>query len=126
VKSAVVIVNWNSGPRLRACLESLPKDSAIVVVDNASTDDSIQQAKDSGVPATFIENASNRGLAAALNQGIAATSSEYVLLLNPDVRVTPGAVERLEAVLDRYPRAGVSGDTSTRSTCRGRSRHRGR
>ena len=109
MKSAVVIVNWNSGERLKACLESLPPNPATVVVDNASEDDSVQQAKDSRVAATFIENDSNRGLAAAVNQGIAATSSAYVLLLNPDVHVMPGAAEILETVLDRHPRAGAVG-----------------
>ena len=94
---------------MRACLESLAENSGIVVVDNASADDSIQQAKDGRSRAIFIENAFNRGLAAAINQGVAATSWEYVLLLNPDVRVTPGAVERLEVVLDGSPRAGAVG-----------------
>lgn len=109
MKSAVVIVNWNSGERLKDCLVSLPANRATVVVDNGSVDDSVQEAKHSQVAATFIENASNRGLAAAINQGFSGTSSSYVLLLNPDVRVTPGAVEILETVLDGNPRVGAVG-----------------
>ena len=109
MKSAVVIVNWNSGERLKPCLESLPANPATVVIDNASADDSVEQAKQSGVAATFIQNTSNRGLAPAINQGFAETSSAYVLLLNPDVRVLPGAVEILETVLDSNPRAGAVG-----------------
>jgi GT2 family glycosyltransferase len=109
VKSAIVIVNWNSGGRLTSCLQSLPASPEIVVVDNASADESLQQAKDSPVAANFLENFENRGLAAAINQGFAATSSAYVLLLNPDVRVLSGSVELLERVLDANPRTGAVG-----------------
>lgn len=109
MKSAVLIVNWNSGTRLKHCLESLSPTPATVVVDNASADDSLQLARDSQIPATYIENRYNRGLAAAINQGIAETSTPYILLLNPDVRVTSGAAEILEQVLDQHPRAGAVG-----------------
>ncbi|HET9217177.1 MAG TPA: glycosyltransferase family 2 protein [Terriglobia bacterium] len=109
MKSAIVIVNWNSGRRLLSCLQSLPSTAQIVVIDNASADDSLQVAKASGTPAVFIENSSNRGLAAAVNQGFAATSTPYVLLLNPDVRATPDSIALLETVLDHNPRAGAVG-----------------
>ena len=109
MKSAVVIVNWNSGGRLRSCLQSLPASPEIVVVDNASADDSLQQARASRVQATFIVNSTNRGLAPAINQGFAATSIPYVLLLNPDVRVTQGSIETLESVLDQHSRTGAVG-----------------
>ena len=110
MKSAVVIVNWNSGRRLASCLQSLPvSPEPVVVIDNASADDSLRTARDSGSAATFIENASNRGLAAAVNQGFAATSSPYVLLLNPDVRVIQGSIEILENVLDEHAQAGAVG-----------------
>ena len=109
MKSAVLIVNWNSATRLKHCLESLPAPPATVVVDNASTDGSLQMAKDSQFSAKYIENRSNRGLAAAINQGFAETSTPYVLLLNPDVRVPAGAVEILEQVLDDSSRAGAVG-----------------
>jgi GT2 family glycosyltransferase len=107
VRSAVVVVNWNSGDRLKACLESLPADAPVVVVDNASADDSIAHAET--LPVTFIKNSSNRGFAAAVNQGVAATSSAYVLLLNPDARVMPGSIETLERILDENPRTGAVG-----------------
>lgn len=109
MKSAVVIVNWNSGRRLASCLQSLPSNPETIVIDNASTDDSLRMAKESGAGATFIENPTNRGLAPAVNQGFAVTSTPYVLLLNPDIRVVPGAVEILERVLDEHPRAGAVG-----------------
>jgi N-acetylglucosaminyl-diphospho-decaprenol L-rhamnosyltransferase len=109
VKSAVLIVNWNSGKRLKHCLESLPETPATVVVDNASTDGSLQLARNSQIAATYIENRSNRGLAAAINQGFVETSTPYVLLLNPDTRASSGAIEILEKVLDASLRAGAVG-----------------
>jgi N-acetylglucosaminyl-diphospho-decaprenol L-rhamnosyltransferase len=109
MKSAVVIVNWNSGERLARCLESLPKDAEVVVVDNASEDESLKQAKAARPTTTFIANNSNLGLAAALNQGIAATRSSYVMVLNPDITVPPDSIESLEAVLDRNAKAGAVG-----------------
>jgi GT2 family glycosyltransferase len=109
VKSAVLIVNWNSGKRLKHCLESLPPTPATIVIDNASADDSLKFARESEVPATYIENRANVGLAAAINQGFKETSTPYVLLLNPDVRVTSGAPDFLEKVLDEHSRAGAVG-----------------
>lgn len=109
MKSAVVIVNWNSGGRLSRCLQSLPSSSETVIIDNASADDSLQQSKSAGVPAKFIANDTNRGLAPAINQGFAATSQPYVLLLNPDICVMPGAIEILERTLDEHPRTGAVG-----------------
>lgn len=107
--SAVVIVNWNSGDRLKRCLESLSQDSHVIVVDNASTDDSIAPARRARPSTHFIFNGSNRGLSTALNQGFSAAATPLVLVLNPDACATPGAVERLESLLASNPRAGAVG-----------------
>jgi GT2 family glycosyltransferase len=104
-----VIVNWNSGERLERCLESLPDNAEVVVIDNASEDDSLKHARGAWPSTTFIANPSNRGLAAGLNQGFAATSSPYVLVLNPDITVPPGSSEILEHILDSNPKAGAVG-----------------
>ena len=104
-----MIVNWNSGDRLKACLQSLPLDATVVVVDNASEDDSLARARQARPSTTFIANAENRGLAPALNQGIAATTLKYVLVLNPDVTVPAGSAELLELTLDNNARAGAVG-----------------
>ncbi len=109
MKSSVVIVNWNAGERLKKCLESLPIDAEAVVIDNASEDDSIRQAQAARPATTFILNSSNRGLSAGLNQGFAATSRPYVLVLNPDITVNAGAVDLLERILDNNERAGAVG-----------------
>lgn len=80
----VVVVSYNSGHVLAECLGSL-KDSSIpvVVVDNASSDDTCDIAR--RFPVTLIANRENRGFAAAVNQGFAHLETPLVLLLNPDV-----------------------------------------
>jgi GT2 family glycosyltransferase len=109
LKSSVVIVNWNSGNRLTRCLESLPPNAQAVVVDNASEDVSIEQARAARPGTTFIRNSSNRGLSAGLNQGFAATASPYVLVLNPDITVRASSIDLLERHLDEHARAGAVG-----------------
>ena len=105
----MVIVNWNSGSRLKRCLESLSADAQAVVVDNASEDNSLDQARAARPATTFIRNPSNRGLSAGLNQGFAATASSYVLVLNPDITVRARSVELLERTLDENAHAGAVG-----------------
>src|SRR5438067_3697652 len=110
--SAVAIINWNSGHWLRACIESLlatTTDTEILVIDNASGDASIESAQDFRNRVKFVQNSVNRGFAAAVNQAFQATATSYVLILNPDVRVMPGAVQLLEKFLDEHPHAGAIG-----------------
>ncbi len=110
--TSVAIVNWNSGGRLKTCLESLLATTAspeIVVVDNASSDGSIDSAVSFRDRVHFIRNSVNRGFAAGINQGFQATEGAHVLVLNPDIRVMPGAVETLENFMTTHPRAGAVG-----------------
>ncbi len=107
---SVVIVNWNSGDSLRACIDSLLGSTQgprleIVVVDNASTDASAALATDHHPDILVIANATNRGLAAANNQGIDASTTPYVLISNPDVIYLAGAVDALVDVMHRRPKA---------------------
>lgn len=81
---SVIIVTFNSARHIAACLGSLGQADEVVVVDNASSDGTCETAARAAPEAKLIRNASNRGFAAAVNQGIAATSSPFVLLLNPD------------------------------------------
>ncbi len=83
----IVIVNWNSGNRLRQCLRSIPSGFEVVVVDNASED-----LKQSGIPlqgfqcAPFlIRNLRNEGFAGAANLGATGCDRDFLLFLNPDV-----------------------------------------
>jgi N-acetylglucosaminyl-diphospho-decaprenol L-rhamnosyltransferase len=112
MSTSVAIVNWNAGNRLRVCVESLlatAPDARAVVVDNASVDGSIESLAQFSDRVGLVCNKVNRGLAAALNQAFAATSTHYVLALNPDVQVMPKAVEILERFLDTHPKAGAVG-----------------
>ena len=87
----IVIVNWNSGEQLRKCLESIVfcnKDSyelnQIVVVDNASSDESMDKLNVFNLPLSVIVNAENLGFAVACNQGARGSEADYLLFLNPD------------------------------------------
>jgi len=107
----VVIVNWNSGPALAACLDSLQRfapasEWEAVVVDNASGDGSDAAAGRPGV--RLVRNRHNRGLAAANNQGISTTSGEFLIIANPDVVFGPRSIDELVASLRRHPGAAFA------------------
>ena len=110
---SIVIVNFNGGPHLRNCVASLighPPAVAheIVVVDNASNDDSLASIRD--LPGVrVITLAHNAGFSAANNVGFKATTGAVVLLLNNDTVVPPGSVDTLVARLEAHPRAAVAG-----------------
>jgi len=109
----IIIVNWNSGGLLRACLASMTGAEPLagmvdrlVVVDNASSDDSLR-ALPAGLPLTLMRNDRNRGFAAACNQGAAGSGTPWLLFLNPDTRALPGWLSRPLAALDRPDLADV-------------------
>ncbi len=99
----IVIVNWNSGPQLGACLTSIAAASQgvalgkVVVVDNASTDRSAEATAASTLPLVLLRNETNRGFGAACNQGAALARSQFLLFLNPD---TVLSADSLRAPLD--------------------------
>lgn len=106
--AGAVIVTYNSAEVIGRCLESCVNTPGleIVVVDNASTDDTRRRILE--FPAVHaIFNDRNRGFAGAVNQGIAALDSPYVLLLNPDAELVSG-FETLVHRLEQDPRAGVA------------------
>lgn len=91
---SIVIVNWNAGQQLRDCIASIRRAShdgfvlsEVVVVDNASADDSLVGVDQLGVPVIVFRNSENKGFAAACNWGAAAASGDYLLFLNPDTRL---------------------------------------
>lgn len=99
---SIVLVTWNSAPYLRRCLEGIlqqtHRDLELVVVDNASSDDSVALVEPHAT--RLIRNETNRGFSAAVNQAIAVASGEYVLLVNPDCSLMPDYAERLVAAFD--------------------------
>ena len=108
---SAVIVNWNVLPLLRACLASLPAAgvplSDTVVVDNASADGSDQAVRLEFPEATLLPSGGNLGFPAGVNRGLAAGPGDYVLILNPDTELAPGAIPALVARLDAEPQVGL-------------------
>ena len=104
MKTTVVIPNYNGIDYLRDCLESLKEcsyeDFKVIVVDNGSTDGSADMVRKSFPEYTLIGLTSNTGFAYAVNRGIEAADTEYVLLLNNDTKVRQHFVSNLEKALD--------------------------
>lgn len=103
----VLIVTWNSAPDLETCLPTLPPMARAIVIDNASPDASVATAQRLG--ARTVELTENTGYANAVNAGLAEATSPYVLVLNPDVLLEPGCLERCLEVLRADPTIGLVG-----------------
>jgi len=102
----IVIVTYFSEAVIGACLDAaLPTGADVVVVDNASGDGTIAEVARRGV--RLIANSSNRGFAAAANQGFAVLNSPYILLLNPDASLQGGTAALRTAC--NLPRAAGAG-----------------
>jgi GT2 family glycosyltransferase len=111
---AIIVVTYNSRTEIGDCLESVvghtdPYRAAVVVVDNQSTDGTPAFVRERWPSVQVIDAGANLGFARANNRGIAATTSDCVLLLNPDTVVPPGAIQRLVGALERNPDAAVAG-----------------
>ncbi len=103
----VVIVTYNSGDILSKCLDHVSAAKKIVVVDNASRDDTLKVARDYPGPVTLIVNDRNLGFGTASNQGFAQADTPFGLLLNPDCMVMPGCLESLVAAAQDFPNAAA-------------------
>ena len=126
-----VIVNWNATPFLKDCLKAIRENVSlpfeVIVVDNASTDTTEKELFALITPfqnAKLIVNGANLGYAKANNQGIAESSAPFVMLLNPDVLIHRGCVERLVDFLRRNEHVAAVAprllypDGKTQPTCR--------
>jgi N-acetylglucosaminyl-diphospho-decaprenol L-rhamnosyltransferase len=106
---SVVVVTWNSSSVITGCLTTLqtelPAGSEIIVVDNASRDNTVALVRELSPDARVIVNEGNRGLAAGNNQGLVAARGDCFLICNPDVEFQPGSVREMLAVLGRHERA---------------------
>jgi GT2 family glycosyltransferase len=107
----VVIPNWNGERFLKVCLTSLReqtfKDFETILVDNASTDDSLPLVERDFPEVRVISLRENRGFSAAVNAGIRASTTEYVALLNNDTQVDSGWLEALVRAAERHLEAGL-------------------
>lgn len=104
----IIVVNWNGGTLLGACLASLAavkghacRIEELTVVDNGSTDGSLEGWPELPFPLRVLRNPSNLGFARACNQGAAGSRAPYLLFLNPDTRVSPDALDLCAERLSR-------------------------
>lgn len=108
---AYVVVTYRSARDLPDCLDALqadrPDDASIIIVDNASPDDSADIARRHPSQPQIIDSARNLGFGGGCNVGVAASTADTIFLVNPDARVLPGATMRLRAALEADPRLGV-------------------
>lgn len=108
---SVAVISYNTRELLRQCVASVFADGAgeVVVADNGSTDGSVEMLREEfGQVQVFVDR-SNPGYGSASNAAIDRCRSEYVLLLNSDTVLYPGALEALGAYLDAHPRAAIVG-----------------
>ena len=111
---SIIIVTYNARADVERCLESLVRDAPavdheIVVVDNASTDDTPRAVRARWPGVRVIDAGGNLGFSRANNLGIRQSFGELVLLLNGDTIVPAGAIDALVAALDRRPDVAVVG-----------------
>jgi GT2 family glycosyltransferase len=111
---AAVIVNYNAGPELASALQSIADDMGsrgweAVVVDNASIDGSSDLASVFAPHARVVRNAVNVGFGRGINQGVAASTAPFILIMNPDCRLEHGALATMRAELEGRQRCAIVG-----------------
>jgi GT2 family glycosyltransferase len=111
---SIVIVTWNCRKFTGECLDSLHKyrfdpQVEIVVVDNASSDGTPELVSDCYPEVTLIRNDENLGFAKGNNVGIRKSTGQYLFLINPDVQVLDGCIERMLSYMAENPRIGLLG-----------------
>lgn len=114
VDLSIIVVNWNTRDLLAQCLQSLEdtiRDSSydVWVVDNGSSDGSVEMVRERFPRTHLIVNVENVGFAGANNQALACCSGRYVLLLNSDTRALPGSLDEVVRFMVEHPNAGVAG-----------------
>ena len=125
---STIIVNWNTCNITCDCLKSVFEQTKelsfeVIVVDNASSDGSVEMIRHDFPQVNLIENSENKGFAAANNQGMAIANGCYVLLLNSDTIILDNAISKTISFADAHPEAAVTGcrvlnpDRSLQPTC---------
>jgi GT2 family glycosyltransferase len=114
VAISIIVVNWNTCAITRDCLNSVKRqvtrpDYEIIVVDNASTDGSVDMIRAEFPDVTLLANPANLGFGRANNQAMRIARGEFFLLLNSDTLVQPGTVETLFDFVSADPGLGIAG-----------------
>lgn len=129
VDVSIIIANWNTCDTLRDCLKSIYEEAGniqfeVIVVDNASSDGSVETIKSEFPGVILIENSENKGFACANNVGIQASKGRYVCLINSDIIVLEDCIEKLMSFMDEHPGTGMAGprilnpDRTLQRSCR--------
>jgi hypothetical protein len=110
---SVVIVSFEVRELLGRCLDTVAAQAGVRVetwvVDNASSDGSAEMVGERHPSVRLVRNGSNVGFATANNQALKQATGDWLLLLNPDTELPPGALARLVQVFGRHPGAGAVG-----------------
>jgi GT2 family glycosyltransferase len=111
---SIVIVTWNCKMFLRECLESLAKfrddpSTEIIVVDNDSGDGTPELIRKCYPEVSLVESGANLGFAKGTNMGLRASSGQYLCLVNPDVRVLEGCIDKMLVYMRQHPKIGLLG-----------------
>ena len=116
-RATAIVVNWNAGARLSQCVAALRDQRGveldILIVDNASSDNSLTTLAAAGDRVRVVQTGENLGFGRAINRGLAAADSEIVIALNPDVALQSAAVKTMIAFLDAHPGVGMVGPRLT-------------
>src|SRR5204862_7640529 len=111
---SVVVVNWNAGPMILSCLQQIVDElrhvrGECIVIDNGSQNGDVGLLRREFPDLKMITNPTNVGFAKAVNQGIAQSRGEYLLFINPDAFIAPGAIRSIVAFMDSRPEVGIVG-----------------
>ena len=111
---SIVIVNWNARDLVRPCLDSIYRQThgvsfEVIVMDNLSSDGSVEMLRDEFPNVKLIASDVNRGFAGGNNAGMAVSTGRYLLLLNPDTIVRGDAITHMVRFAEAHPEAGVVG-----------------
>lgn len=114
IDASAIIVNWNSKRFLAKCLDSIRRHHRdctieVIVVDNASSDGTVEELKKGYPEVQWIENRENVGFAKANNMGMEKASGRYVCLVNPDVEFLDNCLEKLCLYMDAHREVGICG-----------------
>jgi GT2 family glycosyltransferase len=107
---SIIILSYNVERLLLNCLKSIPQkpDWEIIVVDNASQDNSVYAVKKNFPTVKIIENKNNIGFSAGNNIGIKLSKSKFILLLNPDTLVYPQTIETVLGYIQKHSEVGAA------------------
>mgnify|MGYP006266197685 CR=1 FL=1 len=110
---SIIMVSYNTRDLTRTAIRAIYENAGpsfeLIVIDNASSDGSVEMIADEFPAARLIRSSDNLGFAGANNEAVRYAAGDALLLLNPDTEVLPGAIDRLMALRAEYPQAGIWG-----------------